>query len=252
VAERDRIETRRARYERAASLSLEPWLQSASTDSVDSLLRAPLLCFSDTHLVSSETAWSEDAPADLLALIEALPEHRPWSPGDLTESVGLSAAARASLFRCERLEPLWSALVSRGARVVIGNHDVGAERSITERFGAAQVFDGGFDCGAIRVRHGHERSAFETELVRRTGPVVVPMYERARRALRRPAERLSNERVLERVREGAPFVLFGHSHRAEVRAQDPARAWANPGCFLRSVQSFITIEGRALSLYRRR
>jgi hypothetical protein len=82
--------------------------------------------------------------------------------------------------------------------------------------------------------------------VRVVGPVAVPLYERGRRWLRRPAERLSNESVLGRVREGAPFVLFGHTHAAVI--QDDA---ANPGCFLRSAQSFLCLDGDALALYRR-
>ena len=272
----ERVVTERARYERVTVASLSRWIVAPLPK---------LLCFSDTHFVPRETAWSDDAPEDLAALVRALDEHEPLSLGDLTESVGLRASDRAQLFRSERLEPLWSLLVSRRARVVLGNHDVSARGAIIERFGRDRVMQGGFTLEGLCVRHGHEGAPLATEFVRLVGPWIVPAYERGRRWAKRPPERLGNAGVLASlqrsrvgrttrlemllgniqekpscvrpsrseaaVRARAPFVLFGHTHSKRVAIDDPERAWANPGCFLRSAQSFIVLDGEALALYRR-
>lgn len=238
----EQIVSARARYERIANVSVAPWIDAPL---------AKIVCFSDTHFVPRETSWSDDAPEDLMALLRALGDHEPLSLGDLTESVGLDSSARTQLFRSERLEPLWALLDERRARIVIGNHDVAARDAIVERFGRERVRDGGFVLGRVSVCHGHERAPFATELVRGVGPLAVPLYERGRKLARRGAERLSNERVLKVARAGAPFVLFGHTHSKGVETSDPSRAWANPGCFLRSAQSFIVLDGDALALYRR-
>ena len=88
-----------------------------------------------------------------------------------------------------------------------------------------------------------------TELMRHVGPLAVPIYERLSQRLRPNAERLSNARVLRTLREDAKFVLFGHTHSRGIEIADPQRAWANPGCFLGSAQSFLTLEGTEMALY---
>ena len=237
-----RVVTRRARYERVARVSIARWLAAPV---------APTVCFADTHLVPDERPWSDDAADDLFALLEELGEHEILSLGDLTEAVGLSARARAELVRAPRLLPLWDLLRRRRARVVPGNHDLGAEPLLAAELGGGQVLVGGFELDALSVRHGHERAPVATRVVELVGPVGVPLYERARRWLRRGPERLSNAGVLAALRGDAPFVLFGHTHAAGVSVADPERAWANPGCFLRSAQSFIALRGTELSLYGR-
>ncbi|MBL8684490.1 MAG: metallophosphoesterase [Myxococcales bacterium] len=238
----EQIVSERARYERVAMVSIARWIDEPLPK---------IVCFSDTHFVPRETGWSDDAPEDLVALLRTLGDHEPLSLGDLTESVGLRASERRELFRSARLADLWALLAERRARIVIGNHDVSARDAIFERFGRDRVLDGGCSLGGVSVRHGHERAPLATELVRIVGPWVVPAYERGRKLARRGAERLSNDRVLAVARAGASFVLFGHTHSKGVDVRDPTRAWANPGCFLRSAQSFIVLEGEALALYRR-
>ena len=217
----------------------------------------PTLVFSDTHFVPSATSWSDDAPDDLLALIETLGGHRLLSLGDLTESVGLRASERAQLFTCERLAALWSVMRARDLHVLIGNHDVSGEQLIRAYFGEGAVLDREverqrFCPGLIRLRHGHEKEHAMTELMRHIGPLAVPIYERISQSLRPTAERLSNARVLKTLREDAEFVLFGHTHSRGIDIEDPRRAWANPGCFLGSAQSFITLEGSGMALYVKR
>lgn len=240
----DRVETARARYLRVAELSLSPWLR-------EPLGRA--LIFSDTHFVPQNTAWNDDAPEDLCALLDALSEHEPWSLGDLCEWVGLAPSARRALFESARLQGLWSRLRDRRARVVVGNHDYGSASELRAQLGGDRVFDGGFSLGDLHVRHGHERSRFETLSVAAIGPIAVPVYEVVRRVARRPAERLPNALVLRALDERSGCVLFGHTHALGWSIGDgsPGRAWVNPGCFLRSAQSFAVIEGTELALYRR-
>ncbi|MFO0562159.1 MAG: metallophosphoesterase family protein [Polyangiales bacterium] len=237
----ERIVTARAEYQRVAALSLSRWL-------IEPI--APTLCFSDTHFVPQITGWNDDAPEDLCALLDALREHEPWSLGDLCEWVGLAPARRAELFVSERLRPLWTRLRARRARVVVGNHDYGSAEVLRAQFGGDRVFDGGFSLGAVRVRHGHERSRLETLSVAAIGPVAVPVYEALRKLARRPAERLPNALVLRALDEREGCVLFGHTHSLGW-SLDGARRWINPGCFLRSAQSFAVIEGTTLALYRR-
>lgn len=241
VSHPERIRTGRAEYARVAELSLSRWLREPV---------APTLCFSDTHFVPQNTAWNDDAPDDLCALLDALSAHEPWSLGDLCEWVGLSLCARAELFACDRLRSLWTRLRERRARVVVGNHDYGSAEVLRAQFGGDRVFDGGFTFGAVRVRHGHERSRFETLSVAAIGAVAVPVYEVVRRLARRPPERLPNALVLRALDERDGCVLFGHTH-ALGWSVDGVRGWVNPGCFLRSAQSFALIEDSTLALYRR-
>jgi len=234
-------------YQREKHVCIARWLSAPLP---------PTLVFSDTHFVPTVTAWSDDAPQDLLALIATLHGFRLLSLGDLTESVGLRASERARLFGCQRLAPLWNTLRERELRMLIGNHDVSGERYIRGYFGDAAVLASEaarreYYPGLIRLRHGHESERVMTELMRYVGPLAVPIYERFLRRFRRGAERLSNARVLEQIRGDAEFVLFGHTHSRGIDVVDPHRAWANPGCFLSSAQSFITIEGSEMALYAR-
>lgn len=215
--------------------SLEPYLTAPLE---------PTLCFSDTHLVPEDLPWASDAPEDLLALVESFPGHRLVVLGDLTESIGVDAGTRRLFETSERLAPLFRAMAARNARIVVGNHDVCAVDFLERRFGRAQVSNGGFELGRLRVRHGHEASPFRTWLESKVGPVAVPVYERFRRRSR--PERLDNDAILARVGARAPFVLFGHTHAPRL----DARA-ANPGCFLRSAQSFLTLRGFEVILYGR-
>lgn len=239
------LHTRRRAYTREKTASIARWLHAPLP---------PTLVFSDTHLVPSVKTWSDDAPEDLLALIEHLGAHRLLSLGDLTESVGLRASERARLFHAERLAPLWSVMRARELRLLIGNHDVSGASLLRGFLGNEAVLEGELErqrfCpGLIRLRHGHEPERFMTALMRHIGPLAVPIYERASQRWRPGAERLSNARVLKTLRENAEFVLFGHTHSRGIDIDDPQCAWANPGCFLGSAQSFITLEGSELALY---
>lgn len=193
--------------------------------------------------------WSDDAPEDLLALVDTLSTHELISLGDLTESVGLHARDREALFVSPRLLPLWERLRARGLRLRIGNHDVRAEAAIRAYFGEAQILSDEYSLGDIRVRHGHECEPKMTELVRRIGPWAVPIYERIFQLTARGPERLPNLRVLQALRGDARFVLFGHTHARGIDVEHPELAWANPGCFLRSAQSFLLIDGTEMALY---
>jgi len=204
----------------------------------------PTLCFSDTHLVPRPLEWSDDAPEDLLALIEAMPEHRILMLGDLTESIGLDARERARLESSARLESLFRAIFVRRARLVVGNHDANAVPILERLFGRENVRRGGFDIGRVSVRHGHEAAPLRTWVEARVGPFVVPLYERFRRGA--SPKRLDNDAVLRSIRGASPFVLFGHTHSPML----DERA-ANPGCFLRSAQSFLTFAGYEATLFKR-
>ena len=241
----DQIKTPRRTYECEKRVSIAPWLHAPLP---------PTLVFSDTHLVPSRTAWSDDAPDDLLALVETLGGHRMLSLGDLTESVGLRASERAQLFTCERLAALWTVMRARDLHVLVGNHDVSGEQLIRAHFGEGALLDREvekqrFCPGLIRLRHGHEKEHAMTELMRHIGPLAVPIYERISQRLRPNAERLSNARVLQTLRDDAEFVLFGHTHSRGIDIENAHRAWANPGCFLGSAQSFITLEESEMALY---
>ena len=244
MPEPKQIKTTRRTYTREKVASLAPWLRGPVP---------PTLVFSDTHLVPCVKAWTDDAPEDLLALFQALSGHELLSLGDLTESVGLRRAQRAQLFRCERLRPLWGLMRARGARMLIGNHDVSGEGLIRGYFGDEAVFSRetfpreAFP-GELRVRHGHEAERGMTELVRRVGPLAVPIYEHAFRLSGRGPERIANAKVLNTLAGEQGFHLFGHTHGRALEVSDP-EPWANPGCFLRSAQSFLTIEGMEIALY---
>lgn len=231
----DRIESTRGHFEAVERLSLSAHL--------DEPLR-PTLCFSDTHLVPRPLGWSDDAPEDLLALIEALPGHAILSLGDLTESVGIRSADCEEYLCSDRLAGLFRTMSERGARLVIGNHDANAVRLLERVFDAQNVFLGGFELGRIAVRHGHEASPLRTWVEARIGSFVIPVYERFRRG--KPCERLDNDVVLRSLLPGARFVLFGHTHSAMLGPRA-----ANPGCFLGSAQSFLTLSGYDATLFRR-
>lgn len=234
------IRTPRHVYSREKVASLARWLRAPLP---------PTLVFSDTHFVPRALPWSDDAPDDLLALIDTLNTHELISLGDLTESVGLGARDRDALFGSPRLLPLWERLRARKLRLRIGNHDVRAEASLRAYFGEAQILGDEYSLGDIRVRHGHECEPKMTELVRHIGPWAVPIYERIFQRMSRGPERLPNLRVLEHLRGDARFVLFGHTHARGMEIEHPERAWANPGCFLRSAQSFLLIDGMEMALY---
>lgn len=238
----ERIESARARYALRSAHSIAPWVAPVAR---------PVLCFSDTHFVPENTGWNDDAPEDLHALALALREHELWSLGDLCEWVGLAPSQRARMFDSPRLAPWWSTLRARATRIIVGNHDYGAREALIAQFGGERVFDGGFELGAMRVRHGHEGHERATQIVGMVGPWVVPLYERARRWAARGPERLSNARVLHGLRDRGPCALFGHTHAMGGDAGDPAGAWFNPGCFLRSAQSFAVIDGAQIALYQR-
>src|SRR5690349_17934824 len=105
----------------------------------------PTLCFSDTHLVPRDLPWASDAPSDLVALIEAFPEHELLMLGDLTESIGVPPRDRRRFASSERLAPLFDAIAARRARIVIGNHDTRAVEFLENRFGKATIARGGWD-----------------------------------------------------------------------------------------------------------
>lgn len=229
------VESTRGHFRAEKCLALSSYL--------DEPLR-PTLCFSDTHLVPRPLEWSDDAPEDLLALVEALPDHRILVLGDLTESIGLRTAERAHLASSERLDRLFTAMARREARLVVGNHDTNAIPILERLFGCNNVSLGGFEMGRVSVRHGHEAAPLRTWVEARVGPLAVPLFERFRRG--GPPERLDNDAVLRSIRRDSPFVLFGHTHSALL----DERA-ANPGCFLRSAQSFLTLAGYEATLFRR-
>jgi predicted phosphodiesterase len=72
----------------------------------------------------------------------------------------------------------------------------------------------------------------------------VSAYARREEMVRHPV--LDNRAVSGRVRGDAPFLLFGHTHSPTIDAR-----MANPGCFLRSAQSFLTMEGLEIKLFQR-
>jgi predicted phosphodiesterase len=229
------VESTRGRFHAEKSLTLSSYLDGPLP---------PTLCFSDTHLVPRPFEWSDDAPEDLLALIEALPDHRILVLGDLTESIGLWAAERAHLESSERLERLFGAIARRAARLVVGNHDTNAIPILERLFGRENVARGGFEIDRLSVRHGHEAAPLRTWVEARVGPFAVPLFERLRRGA--GPERLDNDVVLRSIRGNSPFVLFGHTHSAMLEERA-----ANPGCFLRSAQSFLTLAGYEATLFRK-
>jgi predicted phosphodiesterase len=232
----DHVETTRGGFEAVRRLSISAYLDEPLP---------PTLCFSDTHLVPRPLEWSDDAPEDLLALIDALPEYRIFMLGDLTESIGLGPAERAGFESSERLGNLFRTMFARKARVVVGNHDTNAVSVLERLFGRENVARGGFGVDRVAVRHGHEAAPLRTWVEGRIGPLVVPLFERLRRGAR--PERLDNDVVLRGVRGDSPFVLFGHTHSPMLEERA-----ANPGCFLRSAQSFLTLVGYEATLFRRR
>jgi predicted phosphodiesterase len=229
------VESTRGRFRAVKHLAISSYLDEPLP---------PTLCFSDTHLVPRPLEWSDDAPEDLLALVDALPDHRILMLGDLTESIGLWAAERAHFESSARLERLFETIARRGARLVVGNHDTNAVPILERLFGRENVARGGFEIGRVSVRHGHEAAQLRTWVEARVGPFVVPQFERLRRGAR--PERLDNDVVLRSIRGDAPFVLFGHTHSAMLEERS-----ANPGCFLRSAQSFLTLAGYEATLFRR-
>jgi len=231
----EHIESTRGRFRAETRLSISDYLDEPLP---------PTLCFSDTHLVPRPHKWSGDAPEDLLALVEALPGHRILMLGDLTESIGIGPAERAELESSDRLVPLFRAIAAREGRVVVGNHDANAVPALRRLFGSESVSTGGFEIGRISVRHGHEADPFQTCVEARIGRFVVPAFEWFRRG--RSPERLDNDVVLRSIRGRSPFVLFGHTHS---RLLDPHAA--NPGCFMGSAQSFLTLSGYEATLFRR-
>jgi predicted phosphodiesterase len=202
----------------------------------------PTLCFSDTHLLPTARRWGDDAPADLVALFDALPSHQLWSLGDLAESIGLPPWQRARALAAPRLAEVVAALRARGT-IVVGNHD--RTELLRAAFGAGRVRVGGFELGAMRVRHGHEADRWRTRFERLIGPVAVPPFELAQQ-LRGGGSRKDNRQVRRAVGVGARHVLFGHSHVAALEADH-----ANPGCFTASSQSFLLLDGAGASLWRR-
>jgi predicted phosphodiesterase len=229
------VESTRGRFHAEKHLTISSYLDEPLP---------PTLCFSDTHLAPRPLEWSDDAPEDLLALVQALPDHRILVLGDLTESIGLGAAERAQLESSSRLAPLFRTLAQRQARLVLGNHDTNAIPILERLFGREHVAAGGFEMGRISVRHGHEAAPLRTWVEARVGPLAVPLFERFRRG--GPPERLDNDAVLRGIRRDSPFVLFGHTHSAMLEERA-----ANPGCFLRSAQSFLTLAGYEATLFRR-
>jgi predicted phosphodiesterase len=229
------VDSTRGRFHAVKHLTLSSYLDEPIP---------PTLCFSDTHLVPRQLEWSDDAPEDLLALIEALPDHRILVLGDLTESIGLRAPERAHLESSGRLHRLFGTIARRGARLVVGNHDANAVPILERLFGRENVVRGGFEVGRLSVRHGHEAAPVRTWVEAHVGPFVVPLFERVRRGS--SPERLDNDVVLRSIRGDSPFVLFGHTHSPMLEERA-----ANPGCFLRSAQSFLTLAGYEATLFRR-
>jgi len=231
----ERIETTRGRFRAVKHLTISSHLGEPLP---------PTLCFSDTHLVPRQLEWSDDALEDLLALIEALPDHRILILGDLTESIGVGPVERAHFESSDRLAPLFRAIAARERRVLVGNHDTNAVAVLERLFGNENVSQGGFEVGRVSVRHGHEAARFQTWVEARIGRFVVPLFERLRRG--KSPERLDNDVVLKRIRGKSPFVLFGHTHSPMLEAHA-----ANPGCFLGSAQSFLMLTGYEATLFRR-
>ena len=217
------------------------------------VIREPILCVSDTHLRPNTGPFCDDAPLALAALLRAHPSHRVFVLGDFLESLPLSTDAIRGYGSSARLAPVFDALRARSDyRIVPGNHDTRALGVLADLFGDRHVFAGGFVDTGVRFVHGHERNHDLSHYARPwVTRFAVPLQVTAKR-LGFPSIEVAQNRIVARSAKRGPvrgrkydYVLFGHTHRCEVRA-----SYANTGSFLRrGRKTFVVLEHRDVRLH---
>lgn len=204
----------------------------------------PTLCVSDTHLLPVRTSYAKDSPAELLRLIEALPDYQVFLLGDIFESLLLSSGEINAMPAAERLSPLLEALRCNIApKIVPGNHDQRAAAFIRRYFGKNTYF-GGFRIGRLVFCHGHEMGLDASHMAERIPISVAVSGTLDRLGVGIPWGSVTNEAVAAHFQAMGLYPIFGHTHTPAA-----TRSYANTGCFLDGYRSFATIEDHVLNVW---
>lgn len=166
--------------------------------------------------------------------------------GDVTESLPLSDEETETFATSARLRPLFEELSHRRAILVPGNHDQRALSVLRRCFGRTQVALGGFRIGRVAFVHGHEAGLDGSHWVNDIVPWVVTIGASLER-LGIPVHfgTATNDEIAAPYSHRGSFVVFGHTHDPQVGPR-----YANTGCFLQGQQSFVTLDGDRLSLWK--
>lgn len=207
----------------------------------------PTLCISDTHLLPTEEPFGSDVPGDLHLLLRSMEGYQVFMLGDLIEALPLKPRQLRRLAATRRLKPIletlrwWPSL-----RYVPGNHDARVLPYLRAYLGSHRVFPGGFRVGRLVFIHGHEPRLDHTSLAANI-PTSIPLGGSLKRlGIRVRAGVASNNAIASRYNALRAFPVFGHTHVPEL-----GRAFANVGCFLSYLRSYLTIEGDVLTLWQR-
>lgn len=217
---------------------------------LDSMLPAAvrqrnILCLSDMHLLPDERHYGRDAPEELLGLLQALPHHSVILLGDVFEALAPGVAENFSVRDSRRLQPILQELGSRRVAIVPGNHDLRIVNSILE-YKPWRVHAGGFSLGRVIFIHGHESNQDDSHWAEQVGEWVVPVAGVLDQlGLSSQLSLVPNSEIASFYSSRGLYPIFGHTHRPCLK-----RTHANTGCFLRSQQSFLTLENGTLVLWR--
>jgi predicted phosphodiesterase len=207
----------------------------------------PALCFSDTHIHSTESHFSNDIPAEILFILQQHPKHCVYWLGDVLESAHLKQVEAEKLIQRTEFKAIIDDLCAREfVKIIPGNHDRNVHKAMINLFGQNRISINGFKLGAVIFTHGHEPlvDIFSAEIPSPT--LVTPLLGALQRVgLLEHEDKQGNKLIAEYYNRKNLYPVFGHTHFAEV-----TNRYANSGCILRYSQSYITIEGERLFLWK--
>lgn len=207
----------------------------------------PTLCISDTHLLPEERFYADDAPQDLFDLFREYTDYQLFFLGDFIESLPLFEDEAQSLTLSTRLREIIEYLRNRNQLALVpGNHDVRVMDVLRRLFGSERLREGGFSIDRIAFFHGHEPGVDLSPAVAPIRHFAIPIAVTCKRlGMRLRLGMASNQLIATTVSNRRVFLIFGHTHKAELRP-----TYANLGHFLRrGMKTYATIEKNTFTLW---
>lgn len=205
------------------------------------------LCISDTHLLPEDRFYADDAPEEFHRLLEEYDNYQLFVLGDLIESLPLLDDEAQSLILSRRLSEIIEHLKRREDLLLVpGNHDVRVIDVLRRVFGADRMHEGGFSIDNVAFLHGHEPGVDLSPGVAPVRHFAIPLAVTCKRlGLRLRVGMASNQLIASTANNGRTFLIFGHTHKAELRPN-----YANLGHFLRrGMKTYATIEQNIFTLW---
>lgn len=209
-------------------------------------LHLPIVCWSDSHIAASAD-FADDRVQLICQLLDRLPNTSIAILGDIFEALPVARPDARRFLASARIAPFLSRIARRGdVWVVPGNHDASVVHVLRELL-PGRVYPGGFELDGIRFVHGHELATSQQPLPATLWRSVIPIGVILTR-MGVPVgtwTTSSNQLIARYVRGSSRFVVFGHTHFAEITED-----YANTGSMVKSAPAtVVVIDGESISTW---